>query len=132
MRVILMAGAVAALAAGTARAEVAAETKVLGDFSVTLHVHPFLTEEELVTLRLVQTNTEALAIFVPEAAAGHAAMAAAPGEGFIRDAKVVPSAVAIAGMADADSAATAALEGCEAARKGGDACVVVLEVAPAQ
>lgn len=123
---------VAVLAATAAQAqEVAVETANLGGSAITLHLHPFLTPEELATLRLVMTNDQALAIFVPDATKGFAAMAAAPGEGFIRDGQPVASAIAIAGMADAAAAAEAALKGCEAARQGGDPCVTVLEIAPA-
>lgn len=132
MRMICAAaGAAAVLAAGAVAAgEVPVETKELGGSSVTLHLHPFLTEEELATLRVVQTNTDALAIFVPDAGKGHAAMAVAPAEGFLRAGQLVPSAIAIAGLTDAAAAAEAALRGCEALRKAGDPCVVVLEVAP--
>lgn len=106
------------------------ETGVNGVSSVTLHVQPFLTEEELTTLRIVLTNEQALALFVPDST-GFAAMAAAPDDGFIRDGAAVKSAVALAGFADADAAATAALAACDGARTGETPCVVVLDIAPA-
>ena len=68
-------------------------------------------------------------IFVPEGG-GHAAMAMAPDDGFIRDGAAVKSAVALAGLPDAATAGAEAVKACEALRKGTAACVVVLEIAP--
>lgn len=107
------------------------EEAVLGAAQVRLYLHPFLTPDELVTLRLVLTNEQALALFVPNAS-GYAALAAAPGEGVIRDGQPIPSAIALAELPDAAAAAKAATAACDAARKGGEPCVVVLEVAPVQ
>lgn len=131
MRAILVMGALVAGITAAQAQEVPVETGALAGSAITLHVQPFLTPEELTTLRLVMTNEQALAIFVPDAAKGFAAMAAAPDEGFIREGKPVASAVAIAGLASAEEARDAALKGCEAARKEGAACVTVLEIAPA-
>lgn len=131
MRAILAMGAFGVMAMAAQAQEVQVETGALGGSAIKLHVQPFLTPEELTTLRLVMTNEQALAIFVPDAAKGFASMAAAPDEGFIREGKPVASAVAIAGLASAAEAQDAALKGCEAARKGGAACVTVLEIAPA-
>lgn len=132
MRSMIFAAAASLVVAGTAGAQdVPVETGTLGGSSVTLHLQPFLTEEELTTLRLVMTNQQALEIFVPDAAKGFAALALAPDEGFIRDGKPVASAVAIAGLTSADEAKAAALRACDAARKAASACVIVLEVAPA-
>ncbi len=126
----LVAGLVLALGlAGPALAEVPVETAKLKGQAITLHVHPFLTEQELQTLRLVMTNRQALELFITSK--GFSAIAVAPGEGFIRDNAPVKSAVAIGDFASAEEAAAAALAGCDAARKGGEACVVVLEVGPA-
>lgn len=126
----LVAGLVLALGlAGPALAEVPMETAKLKGQAITLHVHPFLTEQELQTLRLVMTNRQALALFITSK--GFSAIAVAPEEGFIRDNAPVKSAVAIGDFGSADEAATAALAGCNAARKGGEACVIVLEVGPA-
>lgn len=110
-------------------AEVPVETARLKGQAVRLHVHPFLTEQELQALRLVLTNKQALDIFITSK--GFSAMAMAPGEGFIRDNAPVKSAVAMGDFASAEEAAAAALAGCDAARQGGEACVVVLEVGPA-
>ncbi len=131
----------AAAAAVTAGAEagragaVPFEEAVLGTARVTLYLHPFLTAEELATLRLVMTNEQALAIFVPQdkaAEGGFAAMAAAPGDGFVRDGKPAASATALAGFADSASAEAAAVQACDALRTGEPPCVVVLKVAPAE
>ncbi len=114
--------------------DVPVETAKLDKFDVTLHVHPFLSEEELATLRLVMTNKDALAVFVPGKPGTFAAMAMAPDEGFIRDGAPVASAMALADFADAATAATEAMAACDAARqsKSKASCVVVLEVGPAK
>ena len=126
----LVAGLVLALGvAAPALADVPVETAKLKGQAITLHVHPFLTEQELQTLRLVMTNKQALDLFITSK--GFSAIAVAPGEGFIRDNAPVKSAVAIGDFASAAEAATAALAGCDAARKGGEGCVLVLEVGPA-
>ena len=120
------------LLAGTvAQAQtVPTEAGVNGGSAVSLHLHPFLTAEELATLRLVASNDQALSLFVTSRT-GHAALAMAPAEGFVRDAKPVASAVALGDLPDAATARTAALAACNKARKAGSPCVVVLEVAPA-
>jgi hypothetical protein len=127
MRVILGLGLVLGLT-GAAWAEVPTEVSKLAGQSITLHVHPFLDKTELATLRLVATNRQALQMFVTSK--GYAAIAVAPKEGFIRDGVPADSAVAIGDLPDAASAAAAATASCDAKRKGGSACVVVLEVGP--
>ncbi|MCB6177182.1 hypothetical protein LHP98_03435 [Rhodobacter sp. Har01] len=130
MRSMALALALAAATAGGGEAGgVATESARLGTSRVTLHVHPFLTGQELTALRLVMTNEEALKAFVP-VAGSYAAMAVSPDDGFIRNGAPVASAVAMAGLPDAAGAASAALAACDAARKAAAACVVVLEVAP--
>ena len=131
MRIIKgLALALAVVLAGSAVAgEVPTEVSKLAGQKITLHIQPFLTETELFTLRQVATNKQALKLFVTSAK-GYAAIAVAPKEGFIRDNAVVGSVVALFGLPDAASAVAAALKGCDAARKGGLACVVVLEVGP--
>lgn len=120
----------ATLIAGAAHAqEVPNETAELAGSQVTLHLHPFLTEEELATLRLVQSNKDALAVFVP-GKAGFAALAVSPDDGFLREGALVPSAVALAELPDAETAAAEAVKACDAAKKGKAPCVVVLDVAP--
>jgi len=114
-----------------AQDSVPTETGTIGTVSVTLYLHPFLTPEELQTLRLVSTNDQALGLFVP-ARTGFAAFAASPEEGFVRDGAVVPSAQALSDLPDAVLARNGALAACDALRKGPSPCVVVLEVAPAQ
>lgn len=114
--------------------DVPVETAKLGKSNVTLHVQPFLTEEELATLRLVMTNKDALAVFVPGKPGSFAALAMSPDEGFIRDGQPVGSAMALADFKDAAAAATEAMAACDAARKPKSkaSCVVVLEVGPAK
>lgn len=126
---VLVVSALALFAGIPAMAEdVPVETMELGKSAVTLHVHSFLTEEELKTLRLVGSNKDALALFVPEGG-GHAAIAVAPEEGFVRNGVPVASAVAVAKLPDAETAQKDALAGCDAARTTESVCVVVLEVA---
>lgn len=107
------------------------EVTTLGTSQVTLHLHSFLAQDELTVLRLVAQDANALALFVP-AGEGFAAMAASPDDGFIRDGVPVSSAVALSGIADGATAQADALAACEAARKGAAACVLVLEIAPAE
>jgi hypothetical protein len=128
MRTAVLAAGLALLIT-PALAEVAVETSVNGDSSVTLHVQPFLDATELATLRLVATNKEALALFVPTSK-GYAALAAAPKEGFIKEGVPVASAVALSDLPDAVTASEAALKACNAARKTEEDCVILLEVGP--
>lgn len=132
MKALVVAMALAA-ASGAAWAEdVAVEEATLGKSAVKLHVQPFLTPEELTTLRLVLSNEQALQVFIGAgdgAGKGFAAMAVSPDEGFIRDGKPVKSAVALAGLKTAEEAARAAIDGCQAAAQKKAACVLVLEVA---
>lgn len=134
----LVLGAALVVLAGAAVAEGNPEEAVLNGARVTLHPVEFLTAEEQTTLRLVLTNAQALALFVPGAAEGagakgHAALAMSPDEGFIRDGKPVASATALAELPDAAAAASAAIAACDAARASdAAACVLVLEVAPAE
>jgi hypothetical protein len=106
------------------------ETAVLGASAITLHLQPFLTEEEVTTLRFVMTNEQALELFVPRTG-GFAALAMSPDDGFIREGAPVKSAVAVGDLPDAAAASASAMTACEAAKKGAAACVIVLEIAPA-
>lgn len=96
---------------------------------VTVHLQPFLTEDELATLRLVGQNQDALALFMP-GGARFGALAVAPADGFIRDGMPVDSASALSDLPDRRAAQTAALARCNTERSSGPACVIVLEVAP--
>ena len=129
--VALLAGIVVTAATAAGAGGVPTESARLGESRVTLHVHPFLSGQELTALRLVMSNEDALAVFVP-AKGGYAAMAVSPDDGFIRDGVPVASAVALAGLPDADTATAQALAGCDSAKAGAAPCVVVLEVAPAK
>lgn len=112
-----------------AQEAVPVESGVNGTMTVTLHLHPFLTPEEVSTLRLVLTNDQALALFVPQTS-GYAAFAVSPDDGFVRDAAVVASAQALADLPDAQAARDAAIAACDALRTGAAPCVVVLDIAP--
>ena len=125
MTAAILAGA---LAAGTAQAEVVVETTTDKGVTVTLTLHPFLTDAEVATLRVVATNADARALFIPQGK-GFAALAVAPDEGFVRNSVPVESATAIGGAADAAAAEAEARADCDRKRKGGAACVTVLEVA---
>lgn len=110
---------------------VPSETSTLAGQRITLHVHPFLTAEDLTLLRLVATNEQALGVFITRSGQ-HAALAVAPAEGFVRGGQPVPSAAALSDLPDPETARAAALEVCERARRAGPGCVVILEVAPAR
>ena len=116
--------------AGSAHAQdVPVEVSTLAGQQVTLHLYPFLTKSDLQTLRLVATNKQALQLFITSK--GYSALAVAPDEGFAPGGAPAPSAMAIGDFADAATAAAAATKGCDAKRKGGAPCVVVLAVGPA-
>lgn len=123
---VLLAGAALPLSA-----EVKPEVSTLGGSTVTFYPQPFLDETELSTLRLVASNKDALALFVPSSK-GYAALALSPDDGFLNEGAPAVSAVAIADLPDAASAAAAALKGCDEKRIGKSACVIVLEVGPAK
>ncbi len=112
-------------------AEVPTEVTSLSGSQVTLHLHPFLTEDELATLRLVATNEQALSLFVTSRK-GNAALAISESDGFIRDGQPAKSAIALADFESPEAARDATISGCDAVRKGKSGCVVVLEVGPAQ
>jgi hypothetical protein len=131
MRIILGLALSAVLATGALAGDVPTEVATLKGQKVTLHIYPFLNADELTVLRLVKTNKDALKIFVTSAG-GYSAMAVAPSEGLVRNGTFPPSVLAIGDLPDAQSAAAAALKGCNAKRNGGEACVVVLEVGPAR
>ena len=127
-------GAGVAMALGLATVAAAeadkTETGELGASNITLHLQPFLTEAELATLRVVMTNPDALAIFVPDSSKGFAALAVSPDDGFLPEGAPAASAQAIGGLPDAAAAAKDALAACDKLRKGEAACVLVLEIAP--
>jgi hypothetical protein len=127
-------GAGVAMALGLATVAAAeadkTETGELGASSITLHLQPFLTEAELAMLRVVMTNPDALAIFVPDSSKGFAALAVSPDDGFLPEGAPAASAQAIGGLPDAAAAAKDALAACDKLRKGEAACVLVLEIAP--
>lgn len=117
------------LAAGMAPAqEVEVETAELDGTLITLHLHPFLKEDEVAMLRMVAASKEALSLFVPEGE-GFAALAVSPREGFIRDGVPVPSAQALGGAETAILAAEGAEAECTRLKKRGPDCVTILEVA---
>lgn len=120
----------AAAAVGPVQAQqVKTEAYVLDGMQITLHLHPFLSDEGLAMLRLVGRNRDALSLFVPEATR-FAAMALAPQDGLVADGLLAESAVAVADLPSLAAARNAALEGCNAARKGGPRCVIALEISP--
>ena len=130
-RFVVAALGVAVLAGPLVAQEVETEVKRLGNQQVTLHLHPFLTDEELTTLRLVATNEQALSLFVTRPGR-HSAVAVAPAEGFIRAGQPVASATALSDLPNAQTARADAMATCTAAKAKGPDCVVVLEVAPAR
>lgn len=130
MASIVLVSPVGAVRPALAQSDVAVETGLNDGSAVRLYLHPFLTAEELATLRLVASNDQALSLFVTSRT-GHAALAVSPEEGFVRDGKPVASAVALGNLPDGAAARTAALSACDKARTAASPCVVVLEVAPA-
>ena len=109
--------------------QVTTENYVLEGKRIAVHLHPFLSDEGLAMLRLVGRNRDALALFVPDAAR-FAAMALAPRDGLVDGGLLADSAVAVADMSGIATARKAALDDCNAARSGGPACVIALEIQP--
>lgn len=119
----------AGLATFAGAQEVRGVTHTLGAQRVTVYDHDFLSAEEKATLQLVAGNEQALALFVTKPGR-HAAMAVAPGDGFIRGGQPVASAVALSDFEDQASARKAVLEACNKAKASRRDCLLVLEVAP--
>ena len=109
--------------------QVSTETYTLEGVQLTLHVHPFLNDEGLSMLRLVGRNRDALSLFVP-GDARFAAMALAPADGLMTDGQLADTAIAVADLPDLQTARDAALKRCNAARSGGLACVIAMEIQP--
>lgn len=116
--------------AGAARAEVPVEVTIIDGTQVTIHLHDFLSEQEMGVFRLIGSNSQMLQAFM-QGATGYGAMALSPDDGYIRGGLPSGSASARMGLADAQAAAASALEMCNAARTGAAECVVVLELGPA-
>ncbi len=98
---------------------------------ITVHLHPFLTDEDRATLQVIAATPAALEALLGESG-GHAAIALAPEEGLMRDGVPADSAIAVGQLRDAAAARREALEGCDAVRRSNSACVIVLEVTPQQ
>ena len=117
------------LGAGAALADLPPlEEAVLGDVRVSIWTLNFLLPDEMEYLRALLATASALQGWLP--ITGHGALAIAPEEGLWRYAGRVPSAVAVGGMASAETASLAALAACNALRQTATGCVVVLQVAP--
>ena len=129
MRKVVFATGLALLALPAIAADVAKEETTNGNSVVTLYLHHFLDATELATLRLVATNKDALALFVPSDK-GFAALAVAPDEGFVKDGKPVASAIALSDLPDAETASIDALKACNTARTTDAECVLLLQVGP--
>lgn len=127
---LVMAGGLALAGASLAQAT-PQEVAVVDGLEVTLHLHDFLQPEEVQILRQIAASAEAVLALLG-GAGGHGAIAVAPVEGFLRDGQPGASATALGQLSDADTARSAALESCNAARRGGAACVVVMEAGPAR
>ncbi|MCC5993322.1 MAG: hypothetical protein JJT99_12460 [Rhodobacteraceae bacterium] len=101
----------------------------LPQVEVVVHELPFLSDEELETLRLVGQNEEALALFL-SGGVQFGAMAVAPADGFIRGGMPADSATAVSDLPDLGAARSSALAQCNATRSGGPACQIALEIIP--
>lgn len=130
MKNILKAIGVLALMGAAAQAAEVQKAR-LGDRDITLTLHSFMTVEERQTLSLALSSAEVLAIFVA-GQEGYGALAVSPDDGFIRNGQISPSAIALAGLPDAKTAAKEAVAACESKTKGQSPCVLALEIAPAQ
>lgn len=130
IRTVSTAAMLAAAGATIAGAEQGATTRFeLPQVEIVVYELPFLSNEELETLKLVGQNEDALALFLPEGAR-FGAMAVAPEDGFIRNGMPAESATAVSDLPDLGAARSAALAQCDAARSGGPACQIALEIIP--
>lgn len=129
LRVAALVGLVSASAVWAQGAPV--ETTVLGGSKIALHLHGFLTPEDLATLRFVASNPDGLGLFIQNGAR-FAAIALAPEEGFLRGGQPVASATAMSDLPDLATARQAAITRCNEMRQTKAACVIALEVSPAQ
>lgn len=131
-----MAGVALALGLGLAfpagaQSTVPQDVWVIDGVRITLHLHPFLRADEVELLRQIGASADA-ALALLGGAGGHGAIAVAPAEGFMRDGQPGASATALGQLPDAAAARSAVLDACNAVRRGGAACVVVMEAAPAR
>lgn len=130
IRTVSTAAMLAAAGATIAGAEQGATTRFeLPQVEIVVYELPFLSNEELETLKLVGQNEDALALFLPEGAR-FGAMAVAPEDGFIRNGMPAESATAVSDLPDLSTARSTALAQCDAARSGGPACQIALEIIP--
>ncbi|MGY6410726.1 MAG: hypothetical protein ACXIUV_06850 [Alkalilacustris sp.] len=121
-------GAAMALMPGLAAAQ-QAQTFTHPQAEVRLILHDTLAQEDRAMLEVIAASPEIVASML-DIASGHAALALAPGEGMMGDGTPPASATALGGLPDAATARAEALRMCEAARRSGPACVVVMEVSP--
>lgn len=124
---LALGAALGALAWGAAAQQT--QTFTHDSAEVRLTLPDALSAEDRSMLEIIAATPDVLATML-DTAAGHAAIALAPGEGMIQDGVPPASATALGGLPNAESARREALQRCEEARRGGPACVVVLEVAP--
>ncbi len=119
--------------AGLASAgDVPVEVSKLDGSQIKLHVYPFLKADDLKTLRVVATNSQALQVFVPGNKAHYSALSLAPADGFLTDGVPAATAIALSDLPDAATAAKKTKAACDAKRgKKGKPCVTVLEIGPA-
>jgi hypothetical protein len=106
------------------------ETGEVGGSKVTFYALRFFSEDELTVLRrYLSSSATTLSQILP--VGGWGAVAVAPEEGYLSAGGMQErSVVGVGGMASAESAATAALAGCNALRRTEMPCVVVLHIAP--
>lgn len=122
--------AMAPLAGVAQDTEAPVETVETPDTRVSLRLHSFLSDDEVMLLRQIAASAEARQTLLGESG-GHSAIAAAPEEGFFVDGMPAPSAAALSQLPDAETARRDALATCDAARSTSAACVIILEAAPA-
>ncbi len=96
---------------------------------ITLHRFGWLRGDDLAMLEAIARSAEARMMLLGPGG-DFAALALAPAEGLLAGEGVSASAQAVAQLPDARTARDRALELCNGARRGGQPCVVVLEVAP--
>lgn len=127
---LVLAFGLLALPATSLRAQDAPREVTRADgVEITLHRFDWLRPDDLATLQAIAQSPDARMMLLGPGG-DFAALALAPEDGLLAADGVAGSAQAVAQVPDAANARAQALDLCNAARRGGRACAIVLEVAP--
>jgi len=114
---------------GAQAQDAASEVTRAEGVEITLHRFGWMKPDDLATLQAIAQSADARLMLLGPGG-DFAALALAPADGLLAPDGVSATAQAVAQLPDAVAARTRALELCNGARRGGEPCAVVLEVAP--